>query len=391
MAWGHGIAKPANNEGSIYRRRDGRWAASLTVGYEGGKRSPRTHYGRPQRQLKEQLVAARRAVEPDWAGSTRASAIWFYELKEKRGAPGGIRTPDTWSEVVTGCRYLDHVVRSRKYRPNTPLFHLRERSKSMQFPGSVRARVIGLMALTTAFLAGLGGQAVQAHQPGFTQKFFELEPGRCQWDSTGDNLYFPLVPGNQQVLEDKEDKKNNVRLTITTKNETQRISLSSNNGGVTIYARVVEERETVNGKLFEVSRNFFAICRQTGTVFYFGEDVEFYNEAGQVISTDGTWRAGVNGAKAGLQMLSGTPPNGARYFQEVAPGVAEDRAEVVSTTGKVQNPLLESFSNLLITQESSALESGTSFKYYLQGVGLIQDGTSLQLVSCRGGPPPCTR
>jgi len=130
MAWGHGIAKPANNEGSIYRRRDGRWAASLTVGYEGGKRSPRTHYGRPQRQLKEQLVAARRAVEPDWAGSTRASAIWFYELKEKRGAPGGIRTPDTWSEG----RYLDYVVRSRKYRPKTLRFICEKGARACSFP-----------------------------------------------------------------------------------------------------------------------------------------------------------------------------------------------------------------------------------------------------------------
>jgi len=240
----------------------------------------------------------------------------------------------------------------------------------------------------TAFLAGLGGQAVQAHQPGFTQKFYEVDSGRCHWDSIGDNLYFPLNPGSQQVL---KDAKNNVTLTITTKNETKKIFLSGNGSATTLDARVVEEREFVNGKLFEVAKNYFAICRETGSVFYFGEDVDFYNEAGQVINHDGSWLAGVNGARPGLQMLSGTPPNGARYYQEIALGVAEDRAEVVSTTGKVQNPLLEPFSNILMTQESSALESGTSFKYYLQGVGLIQDGTSLQLVSCKGGPPPCTK
>jgi len=255
----------------------------------------------------------------------------------------------------------------------------------MQFPGSVRGRVISLLALMAAFLAGLGGQAVQAHQPGFTQTFYELDPGRCHWDSTGDNLYFPLVPGNQQVL---KDEKNKVELTITTTNETKKISFSSGNGSVTtLDARVVEERETVDGELFEVSRNWFAICRQTGSVFYFGEAVQFFNPPG----TGGSWEAGKGTppARPGLQMLSGTPPNGARYYQEVALGVAEDRAEVVSTTGQVQTPAAK-FQKVLITQESSALEPGTSLKYYGQGVGLIKDG-GLELVSCKGGPPPCTK
>jgi len=36
----------------------------------------------------------------------------------------------------------------------------------------------------------------------------------------------------------------------------------------------VEEREEVDGELKEISRNFFAICREHGDVFYFGEEVD---------------------------------------------------------------------------------------------------------------------
>lgn len=57
------MARRANNEGSIYQRQDGRWAASLTLGYVGGKRKRKTLYGATQREVREQLATARHAQQ----------------------------------------------------------------------------------------------------------------------------------------------------------------------------------------------------------------------------------------------------------------------------------------------------------------------------------------
>jgi len=66
-----------------------------------------------------------------------------------------------------------------------------------------------------------------------------------------------------------------------------------------VETRIVEERETENGELTEVSRNYFAISRRTNNVYYFGEDVDEYKN-GKVTGHGGSWLAGVEGAKYGL-------------------------------------------------------------------------------------------
>ena len=133
--------------------------------------------------------------------------------------------------------------------------------------------------------------------------------------STGRNKYFILEPGYQIVLEGREGE-HTVKLEITVLNETKEIA--------GIQTRVMEERETVNGKLVEISRNFFAICKQTKSVFYFGEEVDIYKD-GKVIAHEGAWIHDKNNARSGM-MMPGEPILGARYYQEVAPKVAMDRA-----------------------------------------------------------------
>jgi hypothetical protein len=138
---------------------------------------------------------------------------------------------------------------------------------------------------------------------------------------------------------------------------------------------VVEERETEDGELTEVSRNYFAICSQNNSVFYFGEDVDFY-EDGEIVNHDGSWLHGQRGARAGL-IMPGLPLLGARYFQEVAPGVALDRAEIVDLQASLRTPLRR-FTNVLLTEESTPLEPGvTELKFYAPGIGLIRDADLL--------------
>jgi hypothetical protein len=116
-------------------------------------------------------------------------------------------------------------------------------------------------------------------------------------------------------------------------------------------------------------------------VFYFGEDVDIYKN-GKVVSHSGAWLSGVKGATVGL-MIPGQPSLNARYYQEVAPGVAMDRVEIVSLSKTVKTPAGE-FTNCLKLKETTPLGPGvTDYKYYASGIGMVQDG----LLPVQGGRP----
>jgi hypothetical protein len=185
--------------------------------------------------------------------------------------------------------------------------------------------------------------------------------------NVGRNAYFILEPGYELVFAGKEDGKQ-TELIITVLDETLDL------GGV--RTRIVEERETAYGKLVEVSRNFFAVGVLTKNVYYFGEDVDLFKAGGQV-THEGSWREGRDGAKHGIA-LPGTVKVGERYFQERAPEIAMDRAEIVSTSETVKTPA-GVFKNCLKTRETTPVEPGTEYKLYAPGIGLVQDG-KLKLV-----------
>jgi hypothetical protein len=192
-------------------------------------------------------------------------------------------------------------------------------------------------------------------------EYFHLD--QCQLSSTGANGYFKLEPGYQLLLSGREGK-DSVVLTVTVLNQTKRINNTE--------TRVVEERETRNGKLDEVSRDYFAFCPRTSSVFYFGEDVDKYKK-GQIVSHDGSWRADSSDAAAGL-MMPGIILLGSRYYQELAPEVAMDRAQIISNSEVLVTPAGE-FDNCLKIKETSPLKpSDKGYKLYAPGIGLIEDG-----------------
>lgn len=173
--------------------------------------------------------------------------------------------------------------------------------------------------------------------------------------ATGRNPYFILEPGYQLYLE-SPDKKDT--LTISVLDETKRVA--------GIETRVVEERETADGKVKELSRNYFAICRRSNSVYYFGED------------TGGAWMHGQKGARFGL-LMPGTPLVGSRYYQEIAPGTAMDRTEIVSVNERYETPA-GTFEKVVKTLETTPLDpKEREIKHYAPGIGLIQDG-DLRLV-----------
>ena len=185
----------------------------------------------------------------------------------------------------------------------------------------------------------------------------------CTFSATGSNPYFILEPNYRQVLVGNESG-TAVEQTITVLNETREV-----NGTQT---RVVEERETEDGELLEVSRNFFAICDETNSVFYFGEEVDDY-ENGAIVGHGGAWLAGEgDNNEAGL-IMPGTILLGAKYYQEIAPDIAVDRAEIIEIDGELVVPA-GSFDDVLVISESNPLEPGVEeLKYYAPGVGILQD------------------
>jgi hypothetical protein len=199
---------------------------------------------------------------------------------------------------------------------------------------------------------------------------FPVEPDELA--STGRNPYLILEPGYVLVLEGGK-----VQLIVTVLNATRNVD--------GMETRVVEERETKGGKLVEVSRNFFAISRRTNDVFYFGEDVDIY-KADRVDNHAGAWLSGVNGSKFGL-MMPGRVLLGARYYQEVAPKVAMDRATIVSVSETVETPA-GVFRNCVKVKETTPLERFiTDYKYYAPGIGMVQDG-ALRLVKAGRADAP---
>lgn len=183
-----------------------------------------------------------------------------------------------------------------------------------------------------------------------------------------DNPYFPLS-STRSMSYRGVSKDGTETLVIEVTGQTKLIL------GVT--TTVVVETARLNGDVIEVAENWFAQDRE-GNVWYFGESTRDV-----VTGTAGSWEAGVGQARPGI-IMKAHPTVGDTYFQEFAPGVAQDMAAVLSTTRRV-TVMGRSFDNVLQTKEWTALEpNSVEHKSYAPGVGLILEekgGVSLELVA----------
>lgn len=213
--------------------------------------------------------------------------------------------------------------------------------------------------LTAAIAVGLAASAQAPSQTGWIDTF---AVDKKDFVSVGSNDYFRLEPGYVLALE-----KGKIRLAITVLDETKLVD--------GVETRVVEERESRGGRLLEISRNYFAFNTTDRGVYYFGEEVDIYKN-GQVVAHEGAWESGKNGARFGL-MIPGRPVVGARFYQEIAPGVAMDRAEVASLDASIKTPA-GAFKGCLKFIETTPLEPlARESKIYAPGIGLVKDGSLL--------------
>lgn len=178
-----------------------------------------------------------------------------------------------------------------------------------------------------------------------------------------DNPYFPLAPGSRWVYEGRNPE-GNERTVVEVTRDTKTI--------LGITAVVVHDTVTKDGNVKEDTFDWYAQDRQ-GNVWYLGEDTKEYAN-GVVVSTKGSWEAGVNGAQPGI-IMKARPKAGATYRQEYFKGQAEDFAQVLSTRESVSVPA-GTYRDVLKTKDFTPLEPELlEHKYYARGVGVVQEVT----------------
>ncbi|MBI4789417.1 MAG: hypothetical protein HY782_20500 [Chloroflexi bacterium] len=214
------------------------------------------------------------------------------------------------------------------------------------------AAVGGLVMLLTLSLVPVG-PVEAAPPPDFDQAEFDRPLDI-------DNSYMPLEPGTTFIYEGKADGETFYETFVVT-DETKTI--------LGIKARVVRDTVWENGELVELTEDWFA-QDDAGNVWYLGEFSTDYQN-GKVVGHEGSWQAGVKGAEPGIVMLA-NPKVGDSYAQEVAPGVAEDKATVLKLNETLRVPHGR-FTNVLVIKEFTPLEPGVvEHKYYAPGVGQIK-------------------
>jgi hypothetical protein len=176
--------------------------------------------------------------------------------------------------------------------------------------------------------------------------------------STIDHPYFTLAPGRVWVYQGTNEDGETERIEIEVTPDTKTI--------MGVVTTVVREREWVDGELVEDTFDWFAQDKD-GNVWYFGEDSrEMAN--GEVVSTKGSWEAGVNGAKPGI-IMKANPHAKDAYRQEYLKGEAEDMGEVLGLSDSVSIDL-GNYQNCLKIKDWTPLEPGVvEHKFYSKEVG----------------------
>jgi hypothetical protein len=230
--------------------------------------------------------------------------------------------------------------------------------------------------LVAAAIAGIAanGQSAVAAGGGSRTNGIVFDKNNFSNSLNIDNKYFPLKSGTTFTYKGTSDGAPTKDVVVVT-DKTKDIL------GVT--ARVVYDTVYENGKAAEVTDDWYA-QDNSGNVWYLGESTKDL-ESG---STEGSWEAGVNGAKPGI-IMEANPQVGDTYYQEFLNGVAEDQAKVIQLDASVCVPY-GCFNHVLVTKEFTALEPGVvDHKYYAPGIGDIKEETvqggneKLELVSIK--------
>ena len=144
--------KRGNNEGSVYKRQDGRWVACITLGYANGRRQRKTAIAATRREAVQRLTQLQHAAEQGLALDSDPTVADYLKrwLKDSARPTLRPRTFAGYTSIVTG-----HLVpglgriRLRKLTPADVEVHLRRSAdaglsnRTIQYHHAVLRRALG--------------------------------------------------------------------------------------------------------------------------------------------------------------------------------------------------------------------------------------------------------
>jgi hypothetical protein len=222
----------------------------------------------------------------------------------------------------------------------------------------VRISVVALVAAGLMLAPGCGVGEPRSIDPAGVDglEIPTSSPDPADFVTEIDNPYLPFVPGSVWHYEVVEGDEVIETVEVRATDDTREVA----GVATTVVNEVVKD---ASGAVIEDTYEWYAQDTK-GNVWSFGETTTSFEEGVQ--TTDGSWEAGTDGARAGLAMAA-RPRVGDGYYQEFRPGVAEDRAEVVAldvTRGE--------WTGLVETRDTTPLEPGVEeHRFYAEGLGLV--------------------
>lgn len=214
------------------------------------------------------------------------------------------------------------------------------------------SRALGSAVVLVCFVAGCGSHGEDGC---VVDSSYDPTIDPSAFVSFVSNQYFPLLPGTLFIYAEGADT---VKVEVLPDVKTI----------LGVSCTIVHDQVFERGELIEDTYDWFA-QDTLGSIWYFGEDTKEMS-GGAVVSTEGSWEAGVDGAKPGI-IIPGSPSAGLVYRQEYYACVAEDMGEILDLDASAVVPH-GSFTGCLKTHDFTPLEPDVNEnKYYAPGVGLV--------------------
>lgn len=225
----------------------------------------------------------------------------------------------------------------------------------------MRTATLAIAAIAAALLAGCTGTTEPApRSTSLPQGDDPVELDPAEFTTEIDNPYWPMAPGTQWTYRET-DPDGDLTVVVIVTSETRMIA----NG---IEARVVRDTVRRGDEIVEDTLDWYAQDAD-GTIWYLGEDTAEF-EDGEIVSREGSFEAGVDGALPGIAMPADPQP-GMAYRQEYLEGVAEDHGAVLGVSELVEVPY-GAFEDAVLTRDTTPLEPDVEeLKFYAPGVGPV--------------------
>jgi integrase len=152
------MKRRGHGEGSVYQRADGRWAATVDLGWHGGRRVRRSFYGRTRKAAHEALTRALREIEQGVQPGSRRATVGAY-LNEWLDATRDSIRPSTYRRYsqLVNHQLIPHLGRIAlsALKPSDVETMLRELSADLSPRSIHHVRAVLRTALARAVRHGL--------------------------------------------------------------------------------------------------------------------------------------------------------------------------------------------------------------------------------------------